>query len=457
MRWRGLAVLLAIGIGLSVPWVSASATTIAEAVDRALGQHSELRQAHLSLRLAELELDATLTSYSLPTLSFQVQLPSLTLGGLAGELAGSLGGSVALPLGSSAQLSGGLGLAWNVDEGSWALDGWSLKYSQKIDFSQSSGALTEIERKRDAVADSEANLADTRNAVILETIETYSQLLSDEDAVSQAELKLEQVNDERASVEALVEEGIRGASALNQARLDVLEAQIKLDRLRTTYEQDLETFARETLGTTEPIELSPFELQIDDLREAAEALAERDDLIDVAVEASTAVRAALQSVEDAQDDLARALREMLPNLSIEAGYTNGTWAIGGSIEFDFFSPDRGDRIEIARTNLALAEEKLAGARTQQRNNLLHQQASLVESLRDLDRLALEEEKWALEEQVMTVKYEVGSIGDADWKEYVESRDAFVLEASQREASLLLAYLNYRDALGLELDWEEWLQ
>jgi len=195
----------------------------------------------------------------------------------------------------------------------------------------------------------------------------------------------------------------------------------------------------------------------DEVRKIVSGVTASQALIDAAVEASTAVRSALQSVEDAREDLASVLREMLPNLSIEAGYTNGAWALGGSIEFDFFSPDRGDRIEIARANLALAEEKLAGARTQQRNALLHQQASLVESLRDLDRLALEEEKWALEEQVMTVKHEVGSIGDADWEEYVESRDAFVLEAGQREASLLLAYLNYRDALGLELDWEEWLQ
>jgi len=58
---------------------------------------------------------------------------------------------------------------------------------------------------------------------------------------------------------------------------------------------------------------------------------------------------------------------------------------------------------------------------------------------------------------MSVKYAVGSIGDADWAEYVESRDAFALEASQRETSLLLAYLSYRNALGLELEWEEWLE
>ena len=457
MRWRGFGAWLVLGIGLSIPWIGGSAVTIADAVDRALDQHSELRQADLALRLAELELDATLASYSLPALSFQVQLPTLTLDGLTGALSGSLGGSLSLPLGTSSQLSGGLNLVWNADDDSWALDGWSLKYSQKIDLSQPSGSRSEIERKKEAVIDSREDLADTRDTVILETIEIYSQLLSDRDAVSQAEIQWEQASGDLTSVEALVEEGIQGASALNQARLNQLEAEIKLDRLRSAYQRDLEAYARETLGTTDPIDLSPFELPVDALREAVETLIGRDDLIDAAIDASTSVRSALQSIEDAKDDLTSTLRDVLPNLSIDAGYANGTWALGGSIEFDFFSPDRGDKIEIARTQVTLAEEKLAEARIQQRNALLNQQSTLLESLRDLDRLALEEEKWELQEQVMSVKYEVGSIGDADWAEYVESRDAFALEASQRETSLLLAYLSYRNALGLELEWEEWLE
>jgi len=457
MRWNAIGGVLAIGIGLSIPWIVGSAMTIANAVEQALDQHSELRQADLALRLAELELDATLASYSLPALSFQVQLPTLTLDGLTGALSGSLGGSLSLPLGTSSQLSGGLDLLWNADEGSWALDGWSLKYSQRIDLSQPSSSRSEIERKTEAVVDSQGNLADVRDAIILETIEIYSQLLSDRDAVSQAEIQWEQANDELASVEALVEEGIQGASALNQARLDLLEAEIKLDRLRTAYQRDLEAYARETLGTTDPIELSPFELPVDALRQAVETLIGRDDMIDAAIDASTAVRSAEQSIEDAEDDLASTLREVLPNLSIDAGYANGAWAVGGSIEFDFFAPDRGDEIEIARTHVALAEEKLAEARSEQKNALLNRQSSLLESLRDLDRLALEEEKWALQEQVISVRHELGSIGDADWAEYVESRDAFALEASQRETSLLLAYLSYRNALGLELEWEEWLQ
>jgi outer membrane protein TolC len=457
MRWRSLVIVLAAGGGLLIPHSYASATTIAEAVERALAQHSELRQARLSFRLAELELDATLATFSLPTLTFQIQPPSLTLDGLSGDLRGSLAGSVSLPLGSSAQISGNLGLAWDIEDASWNLDGWSLKYIQRLDLSQPSGALARIEQGEAAILDSQAALGRTRNAVILGTIESYGQLLSGAAAVTQTERQLKRAEDELRSVESLAEEGLRGASSLTEARLDVLEAQIRMDKLRTSYDRDVEEFARETLGTTEPIELAPLDLALEALRADATKMIERSDLVDAAVEASASVLSAMRSIEDAKEELSNVLREVLPDVSLEAGYTNGVWAIGGTIGFDFFSPDRGDRIEIARTNLALAQERLAGTRSQQLNSLLGQQAALLDALRDLDRLALEEEKWALEEQVMTAKYEAATIGEGDWKEFVESKEAFALEARERETTLLLAYLRYRDALGLELKWEEWLQ
>ena len=458
MKWRSVGVLLAVGSGLLIPCAAAaSVTTIAGAIERALDQHSELRQASLSLRLAELELDATLATFGLPSLTFQIEPPSLTLEGLSGDASASLSGGVSLPLGSSAQLSGSLGLSWDIEAGSWALDGWSLKYSQKLDLSQPSSALSEIERNRDAVAGSLATLNRARNTIALSTMESYSQLLSDAAAVDQAAAQLLAAQEVLRSTERLADEGLKAASSLNEARLDVLEAEIRLDKLRASYERELESFARETLRTTEPPELAPFELAVETLRDEAERLIARDDVIDDAVAASTSVLSAADSVEDAREELASVLREVLPDLSIEAGYTNGTWAIGGTISFDFFSPDRGDRIEIARTNLALTEEKLADAESQARNSLLDRKAALVDSLHDIGRLALEQEKWTLEEQVMSSRYEAGTIAEADWDDFVLSEEAFGLEVAQRETALLLAYLRYRDVLGLELGWEEWLQ
>jgi len=457
MRWRSLMVFFAAVGSLWIPYTTASATTIAEAVERALEHRSEFRQAEISLRLAELELDSTLATFFLPTLSFQIQPPDLTLDGFSGELRGSLDGSLSLPFGTSAQISGQLDLIWDTEDGSWGFSGWSLKYTQKIDLSEPSSATEQIQRMREAVEESKTALSRTRNALILETIDSYSQLLSDAAAVARAEQQLSRAEEDLRSIQELVEEGLKGASTLAEARLDVLEAEIKLDKLRTSYEQNLEDFARETLGTSDPIELTPISLALEGLTAEAEQLIAREELIDTAVEASTSVLSAIRSVEEAEEDLSAALREVLPDFSIEAGYTSNGWAIGGTLVFDFFSPDRDDRIAIARAKLALAKEQLRAARNQALNSLLSEQAALRDALRDLDRLALEEEKWALDEQVTASKYEAGTIGEDDWKEFAESMEAFTLEAGERETALLLTYLSYRDTLGLELGWEEWLQ
>jgi hypothetical protein len=436
---------------------TATATiTISEAVYRALEEHSQLRQAEISLRLAELELDSTIETFTLPTLSFRIQPPNLTLDGLSGDLRGSLDGSLSLPLGSSSQLSGQLDVVWDFEDGSWGFAGWTLKYSQKIDLSEPSSVRDQIQRKKEAVEDSQASLESTRNKLILETIESYSQLLSEAAAVEQAEQQLAGAKENLSTTEDLAEEGLKGSQSLTQARLDVLGSQIKLDKLKTSYEQDLEKFGRETLGTSDPIELNPISLPLEELTAEAEQLLTREDLIGAVVETSTSVLSAMRNVEETKDDLSAVLLEVLPDLSIEAGYTSDGWTIGGAIVFDFFSPDRDERIAIARARLSLAEEQLSDARNQALNSLLNQQATLQDALRDLERLALEEEKWTLEEQVMKSKYEIGTIGEDDWKDFVESKEAFDLEARERETTLLLSYLSYQDVLELEMEWEEWL-
>jgi len=457
MRWKRCAIVL-IAASASVVAVTATATTtITDAIARALEYHSELRQAELSLQLAELELDATLAVFTLPSLSFSIQPPDVTVGGLSGELKATLGGSLSLPMTSSAGVSGNLNLVWDVDEVSWSSSGWGVSYSQRIDLSQSSTVESQVENARQAVADAEVALQAAQDSVILETISSYSELLSDAAAIAQAEESLDRAERELETVEGLVDEGLQGSTALSQARLDVLDAQIKLDSLRTSYERDLEAFARESLGTSDPLDLEPFDVDLVALDADAELLLAWTDAVDTAVEESTSVLSAERAVENAEDDLTSELRSVLPNLSLEAGYTSDGWVLGGTIEFDFFEPDRDERIAIARVNLALAEERLDAARSDALNQILNQQASLGFALDDLDRLALEEEKWALEEQVMTAKHDAGTISEDDWKEFLEEKAAFVLEAAERETALLLAHLGYCEALGLELNWEEWLQ
>jgi len=456
MRWKRCVILWMAGVCALSLFAAAAPTTIADAVDLALEHHSELRQAELTLRLAELELDATLAVYTLPSLSLTVRPPEVTVDGLDGNLAATLGGSLSLPFASSSQVSGSLNLAWDVDDAAWDASGWALNYSQSLNLAQSSTVSDQVERARDAVDDAESALAAARNGVILATIEAYSGLLSDAAAIARATEALARAEDELASVQALAEEGLRGSTALSQAQLDALDARIRLETLTAAYERDLAAFARESLGVTEPIELTSFELALDVLRADAELLVAWDDPIDEAVDASSSVLAAIAGVEDAEDALAAALREVLPNVTVEAGYTSQGWVLGGSIEFDFFAPDRADQIEIARVSLQLAEEKLAAAREAALDGILRAQAALEAAVDDLDRLALETERWALEEEILAAKRASGAIAEDEWAEFLESKDAFELDALGREVTLLVAYLEYRDALGFDLDWKDWL-
>jgi len=456
MRWKRCVILWIAGICALSLFATAAQTTIVEAVDLALEHHSELRQAELTLRLAELELDATLAVYTLPSLSLTVRPPEVTVDGLAGELAATLAGSLSLPFASSSQVAGSLNLAWDVDDAAWGTSGWALNYSQRLDLAQSSTVSDQVERARDAVDDAETALAAARDGVILATIEAYTGLLSDAVAVEQATEAVARAEDELASVRALADEGLRGSTALAQAELDALDAQIKLDTLTTTYERDLATFARESLGLTEPIELATFNLPLDALRADAELLVAWEDPIDEAVDASSSVLAAIGAVEDADDALSSELRDVLPNVTVEASYTSQGWVLGGSIEFDFFAPDRADQIEIARVGLQLAEERLVAARETALDGVLRAQAVLEAAVDDLDRLALETERWTLEEEILAAKRASGAIAEDEWTEFLESKDAFELDALGREVTLLVAYLEYRDALGFDLDWKDWL-
>jgi hypothetical protein len=72
-------------------------------------------------------------------------------------------------------------------------------------------------------------------------------------------------------------------------------------------------------------------------------------------------------------------------------------------------------------------------------------------------LPLEEEKWALQEELYRTKYEVGTLSESDWREFQREKEAFEIEADQRSLSLFVAYLNFRSGTGLSLEWEEWLK
>lgn len=428
-----------------------------EAISIALEQHPDVHQAELDLKLAELELEAAQATMLLPSIDLQIKPPDLTLQGFSGNVQGTLGADITFPWGTNSQLSADLGIAWNSEMSGLDLLNWGIVYSQKLDLARPDGSSQELKVKQEAVEDAQFKLEETRNAVILEAVETYAKLLDEKALLAQAETELEQAKTHLEQVREMVEEGLKGETSLMEARLDVLDAQIELDERRSTYTTDKENFGRVALGINEEFELIPIQLSLEGLKAAVMELLVQDGLVTTAVSEAQEVQAAQRRVTDVQEDLQAASRAVLPEILIEAGLDSQGLRAGWKIAFDIFAPARSTEIEIAQTNLELATEKLKITKEQVRNRILSDQSALRGAIDKLERLTLEEEKWTLEEKVKQAKYEAGVLSEEDWEEFLAEKQAFELSKDERISSLLLAYLSYRDTLGLGLNWEEWLK
>jgi len=337
------------------------------------------------------------------------------------------------------------------------VSGWSLSGAFTLDLADPTAASSTLKSKQEAVEEACNSLEETKNAKVLEVISTYLELLSLKAQVDQAQATLEEAKKQLEKVQDSVAGGLAGELELAEARLAVLDAQITLEERTTAFEGQKASFLASLGLEEEEIELAGLDLPREELLSAAEELLSQEELAVVAVDLSAEVRAAQTLVEDAEEALRRARAAWLPTFTLEAGLTEEGFQLGWEISFNLFSPERKTKVEIAQTELELAQVKLKQARRTAAQNIRNLKENLQAALRDLKRLPLEEEKWALEEKVMRAKHQAGAISDEDWEEFLEEKEAFLLEAGQRLGNLLVAYLEYRGALGLSLDWEGWLR
>jgi len=454
--WVGIFLLIpCIGFAESNP--GSLGLPLCEAVSLALEHHPDVKQGELSLLLAELELEAAWARSTVPSIGLQVNPPDLSAGGLAEDIQGTFGVGVSLPWGTQTNLSADLRLGWNRATGEWSNSGWGIAYSQRLDLAQLDAGSEELIAKQQAVTDARLALEQARNTIVLDTIEAYSGLLSTNALLNQAQADLRLAEADLTQVEEQVEAGIKGEASRLEAELAVLDAQITLEQAETAYVTDKDTFGRITLGIREEFEAVAFALPLSLLTQAAAEMVIGAEIPQAAIVGVSDVQAAQQGVANAKEALRASRADALPELSIQAGIDEVGWKVSWGISFDLFNPDRFLEIDIAAVNVDLAKAQLEDTQERVRNSILNQQTTLRKSLEDLDRLPLEEEKWMLEEQVMQAKREAGAISEQDWEEFLEGKQTFDLTKDERITSLLLAYLAYRDGLGLKLEWEEWLK
>ena len=457
MMTKCTGAFLCAGIILALSWISSATTlTVNEAIELALSNHPNIREEELKVQLAELELQAALATIGIPALDLQISAPTLSNDGFSSKVRGQFGAGFSLPWGTSSQVVGGLEWAWDRLTGNWTVPGWGISFVQTVDFADPDTASDPVDRKRDAVEKAHETLEKARTAVVLETISRYCQLLSDGQSLVNAEADFIDAKENLATVEELAGSGLRGEQSLLEARLQVLDAQIEVDELRSSHQEQLARFSLQWVGAEQDAVLVPIRLNREALIKATTDLLSDENVISTAIDVSAEVDAGNQGVQEAEQALQAARRAALPSLSISAGLSEQGWTVGCNLSLDLFSPDRRLQVEIAKVELALARESLSTARIQRENHLKDQFRALDSSLCSLNRLPLEEEKLALEMDINQTRFEAGSISAADWQAQLKAQNAFLITAEERVTSLLLALLAFRDALGLDLHWEEWL-
>lgn len=447
--------LLAVALFVTASADSGPVLGLREAIDLVLRHDAGLRQAELQLERARLELEAAIASVSLPSLTFTLTPPTLSTDGWGGDLKGTVGATLSLPLLTSSTISASLDVG--LDENSSPqLTGWRAVFSQRVDPTSLHPTSDRLDARRRAVDEAQISLTAKRNALVLETVSTYTNLLAARDQAARVEAALLRAEERLRGIEDLIQRGLRGESDRVDAQLAVLDARIRLDQARSDYEKNLAAFLQ-GLGLEEISDLSSHELPASTVRTAAEDLLSRQELVDAAVASSSSVRSAERAVAEAEAALRTVRNEAVPALSVDLGLDESGWTVGCRLSFDLFSPDRGARARIAEVDLELARIRLRSAIDSERETVLRLAASLDTALSDLNRLPLEEERWTIREAAQRRKWEAGAVSDGDWEAFLEEQDAFRSDARQRVATLFISYLRYRDVLGLDLEWEGWLQ
>jgi outer membrane protein TolC len=449
--------LLGGAVALSPGVLAADVRTItaAEAIELATENASALRLAQLDLTMAELRLEAARSALYLPSLSLSISPPELSSSGVETKLGASLGASLSLPWGQGS-ISANVGLSYDFAASALATPTWQVSLSDLFDLLSPGGSVSSLEPYEEAVDSAAQSLADAKVSLVISTLQTYQSLLSRATQASQNEQSEKRLEASLVQVEALAKDGYKGEQDLIEAKMLLLDAQVQAEKTAAEYAAARETFCRETLGVSEDVELAALDLSMTDLLQAGRALLEAE-IPETAIEDADAVVSARQSLEDAATSLTEAKGRMLPSISLSGKLDASEWKVGVGLSFDLFSPSRSADVKIAEANIAVAEERLSSALQSAQNQILDLKSSLLSAVRNGESLELEAEKWILQEKLMTVRHDAGSLSDSDWAEFLDEKDSFAVDAAGRASSLLVAYLTYRNALGVELDWEEWVE
>lgn len=427
-----------------------ASVTLERAVSLALDRHPSVREAALNREMAAFKLNAARAERSRPSLGVSATPFSPALSEFPGTSRVDVSSQWALPVGAELSLSAGATYDWGAQRVDWP---WNVGLSYT--WNPSDPTLNETLPEAQALEQAQQSLRQARDEVILATVERFQEIRADRSALERARASLEDAQAALEQVDADVEAGRASELDRLEATRSLKEAQIQLQQAQNAYTKAKRAL-RADLRIDRPFELVTPQIELNDVASRAEGLLSRA-IPDGAVAEASSVEQARRRVAEAESELRSLARSRWPSVTLSPSWQRDRgFQLGVNLQADLFSPGVNSQRERARKALDLARHRLEQARRSAEAQIRDRQRSLRQALRDVELRRLQAEQAELSTDIARRKRDSGLIGPTEWAEAQAERRRAQDKLARAEVELISAYLRYRLALGLDLNWEAML-
>jgi outer membrane protein TolC len=440
---RSLSALALVILG-SV-WVQAE--PLSEIIQQVLQKAPAVLQAHEDVSAAERELGLFRWSLWMP----QLTVSAVPLGFSEGSVQSSATISVglSLPAGTTLRLSYSGNLNYMNGGFRSALSG---EVTQPLLGFKLTDAALELDRRQGALEEARQTLSETQRQVMLDALSSILDLTIAQESIEIAQARVEISKRRLDAVRDKVQSGQAGQIELLPAQIELRQSELTLAKLQRDF-----ALAQERFLVTYGLEKMPT-WQTPVVKEEIKSLAEAFLGLEVTPEVITQdarVRRALRQVTESLTATLKVQFDALPQLGLTVSYDPQStgWSVGISVRHSFLT-DQALKQEEAQRALAAAQWTLASVRATVRVELLAQRNALHEAYSQLEVLALQDELIALQHEMKQQQRERGLLSETDWEAFLIEQQEFENERRAALYQLALAYLRYKNALGLSFSLKE---
>ena len=335
-----------------------------------------------------------------------------------------------------------------------------LPLFQDVELSSPSLQLHEV---RLSVKKSELKLDQAGKDLLINVIKSFYRLKELRDSLKVAKEKLKQREREVEKLLQQVNLGTAGRLELLSAKINLESSKKELDVLQDEFSLALDEFCH-SLGLEKTSSSLVYpEIKEEKLKEKAKELLMRK-ITEEVLTKDKEVKEARWAVEQAELRLRQKRQALSPSFSVSIGYSSGNeleedeleeWKATFGLTYKLFDGGQGRLSErIAQGQLEIARRNLENAKRSVQLAILSKRNALREALSQLRLLELKREEMRFQEKLKEEQFRLKLISSDQLRDFQIERMSSENDYRAALHELLICYLSYRQALGMDLEIDE---